>query len=113
MIAGINIQQKGPAVKAGLFCVLGSELSDLCFNENGEYDNQMGKLYGGRWRFKRNIGTGGKGSVVLVEDSSGELAGEFALKRLINADSPERKARFERETHALEALEHPNILKNL
>ena len=71
----------------------------------------MAKLYGGRWRFVRNIGTGGQGSVVLVTDTSGELSGEYALKRLINADNPERKARFVRETHTLEALDHPNILK--
>jgi Protein kinase domain len=84
----------------------------LCsLNNKGEYDNRMTKLYGSRWRFVRNIGTGGQGSVALVADTSGELSGEYALKRLINADNPERKARFERETRALEALDHPNILK--
>jgi serine/threonine protein kinase len=69
------------------------------------------KIYDNRWRFVRNIGGGGQGSVVLVSDESGAVPGEVALKRLTNADSAERRARFERETTALEALNHPNILK--
>jgi serine/threonine protein kinase len=71
----------------------------------------MARLYESRWRFIRNIGAGGQGSVALVADESGAIPGELALKRLINADSKERKARFERETKALEALDHPNILR--
>lgn len=71
----------------------------------------MEKLYDNRWRFVRNIGCGGQGSVVLVKDESGLVPGEVALKRLINADSQDRRARFERETNALESLDHPNILK--
>ncbi|MGD0901588.1 MAG: serine/threonine-protein kinase [Terracidiphilus sp.] len=68
-------------------------------------------MYEDRWRYIRNIGAGGQGSVVLVTDESGSVPGEVALKRLIHADSQERRARFERETKALEALDHPNILK--
>lgn len=71
----------------------------------------MTKLYDNRWRFIRNLGQGGQGSVVLVSDQTGQIPGELALKRLINADSQERLARFERETSALETLNHPNILK--
>ena len=71
----------------------------------------MAKIYDNRWRFIKNIGAGGQGSVAMVSDETGTIPGELALKRLINADSQERKARFERETKALEDLDHPNILK--
>ena len=73
----------------------------------------MTKLYDNRWRYIRNVGSGGQGSVMLVTDESGVIPGEVALKRLTNADSPRRRARFERETEALEALDNPNILKIL
>jgi serine/threonine protein kinase len=71
----------------------------------------MAKVYDNRWRFIRNLAAGGQGSIALVSDDSGVLPGELALKRLINADSPERRARFERETKALDSLDNPNILK--
>ena len=71
----------------------------------------MAKIYDGRWRYIENLGSAGQGSVVLVSDETNEIPGKFALKKLTNADSLERRARFERETKALEALNHPNILK--
>jgi len=67
--------------------------------------------YENRWRYVRHVGAGGQGSVVLVTDENGLLPGEITLKRLTNAESPERRARFERETKALEILDHPNILR--
>ncbi|MDR5726977.1 MAG: serine/threonine-protein kinase [Terriglobia bacterium] len=73
----------------------------------------MAKLYDKRWRYVRNIGCGGQGSVVLVADESGEVESEAALKRLTNAESAERKDRFERETNALDEINHPNILRIL
>jgi len=71
----------------------------------------MTKIYDNRWLFIKNIGAGGQGSIALVSDNTGEIPGELALKRLINADSQERRARFEREINALEKLAHPNILR--
>lgn len=47
----------------------------------------------------------------LVSDESGAIPGQLAMKRLINVDDPERRARFERETRVLESLNHENILK--
>lgn len=71
----------------------------------------MTKLYDARWRFIRNLASGGQSAVALVTDESGQFPGEVALKRLINVDSEERIARFERETKALESLDHPSILR--
>lgn len=71
----------------------------------------VAKLYDNRWRYIDNIGGGGQGSVVRVTDDTGAFPGELALKRLTNADSQERRARFERETKVLEELDHPNILR--
>lgn len=90
-----------------------SHVCAIRYTRTREHGNisRMTKIYDSRWRFIRNVGAGGQGSVVLVSDESAVIPGESALKRLINADSQERRARFERETKALEALDHPNILK--
>jgi serine/threonine protein kinase len=66
------------------------------------------KIYGGRWHRKRSINEGGQSYVYLVEDTSGEFKGEFALKRLKRQD---RVARFRNEVEILRRLNDHHIIK--
>jgi serine/threonine protein kinase len=68
------------------------------------------KLYGGRWKqiTGQTLGGGGQGDVLLVEDVSGELSGEYALKRVRN---PLRRERFINEVKSISRLNDPNIVK--
>lgn len=68
----------------------------------------MTKLYGARWRIVDKVGEGGQGEVFRVVDTTGELTGEYALKRVKN---PKRHARFESEIGAISQLAHPNIIE--
>jgi serine/threonine protein kinase len=70
----------------------------------------MPKLYGGRWRLLNvpRLGHGGQSEVFRAIDETGQLKGEFALKRVLN---PERHERFRREIDAINQLSHPNIIK--
>ncbi|HEY7513772.1 MAG TPA: protein kinase, partial [Vicinamibacteria bacterium] len=56
------------------------------------------------------IGAGGMGEVYRARDS--RLGREIALKVLPpeHSDDPDRLRRFRRETQALAALSHPNVL---
>jgi hypothetical protein len=67
-----------------------------------------GTLYGGRWKTGDGLGEGGQGHVFRAVDTSGALAGEFALKRVRN---PKRHERFRNEIEATKRLSHPNIIK--
>jgi Protein kinase domain len=67
-----------------------------------------GTLYGGRWKTGGGLGQGGQGHVFRATDTSGQLEGEFALKRILN---PERRERFHNEIEATKHLSHPNIIK--
>jgi serine/threonine protein kinase len=60
------------------------------------------------WIVRGTVSEGGQAVVLLVEDSTGQRPGKFALKRLKNAG---RLDLFEREVKATLALNHPNILK--
>ena len=67
------------------------------------------KTYGGRWRLTgKQIGKGGQSEVFGVVDTSGQLSGEFALKRVLN---PKRHHRFVSEIEAIKTLDHPNVIK--
>jgi hypothetical protein len=41
----------------------------------------MAKIYGNRWLVKRSLNEGGQSVVFIVEDRTGKLPGEYALKR--------------------------------
>jgi serine/threonine protein kinase len=68
----------------------------------------MAKIYGGRWRFIKSISEGGQGWVYIVEDTTGEFKGVYALKRLKRLN---RVARFRNEVEILRRLDHENIIK--
>jgi serine/threonine protein kinase len=68
----------------------------------------MAKIYGGRWRFLRSLGEGGQSWVYIVEDTTGEFEGVFALKRLKRQD---RVARFRNEVEILRRLNDDHIIK--
>lgn len=72
--------------------------------------------YGGRWQLinERRLGEGGQSEVFRVRDVTGELEGEYALKRVLNRA---RRERFRREVEAIKRLTdptnraaHPNII---
>src|SRR5271165_2338830 len=70
----------------------------------------MAKLYGGRWKTGDGLGQGGQGHVFRANDTTNQLTGEFALKRLLNAN---RAARFSAEIDAMLRLSHNNIIEIL
>ena len=67
----------------------------------------MAKAYGDRWKVVSTISAGGQGDVYRVTDATGELAGEWALKRLRRKD---RIGRFRQEIEILRRLRHDNII---
>lgn len=64
-------------------------------------------LYGARWKTGDGLGEGGQGHVFRAVDITGQLKGEFALKRVRNL---ERHERFRNEIDAIKRLSHPNII---
>jgi serine/threonine protein kinase len=68
----------------------------------------MAKIYGGRWRVKETLNEGGQSHVFVVEDTSGAVEGDFALKRLKRQD---RVARFRNEVAILRRLNDDRIIK--
>jgi serine/threonine protein kinase len=76
----------------------------------------MAKKYGNRWETLDAplLGDGGQAKVFRVRDASGQLEGDFALKRVFNVI---RRERFRREIEAIKRLTdpktggtHPNII---
>lgn len=65
-------------------------------------------LYGGRWKTADGLGQGGQSHVFRAVDVTGQLSGEFALKRVLN---PDRQGRFRNEIEAIKRLSHTNIIK--
>jgi hypothetical protein len=61
----------------------------------------MAKIYGNRWLLKKSLNEGGQGVIFIVEDKTGKLAGEYALKRLKRGN---RVARFRSEIGILRRL---------
>ena len=64
----------------------------------------------GRYEIVAPIGAGGMGEVFRARDP--RLAREVAIKvlPLAMAEDPDRLARFQRETRAVAALNHPHIV---
>ena len=69
----------------------------------------MPSLYGQRWKIVDGppFGSGGQAEVFRVIDTTGDLTGEYALKRVKN---PKRRARFLHEVQAIRELTHTNIV---
>jgi len=66
----------------------------------------------GPYTIIRHLGTGGLGSVYLVERMVGGVVQRSALKVLApHAAGPAFIERFHREQHILASLEHPNITR--
>src|SRR5690348_15343753 len=68
----------------------------------------MPKIYGNRWVVKGSLNEGGQGIVFIVEDRTGKLPGEYALKRLKRKN---RVARFRNEVAILRRMDDRNIIK--
>ena len=68
----------------------------------------MAKIFGGRWRLIKSVGEGGQSWVYIVEDTTGEFKGVYALKRLKRQD---RAARFRNEVEILRRLNNDHIIK--
>jgi serine/threonine protein kinase len=68
----------------------------------------MAKIYGNRWLVKKSLNEGGQSVVFIVEDRTGKLPGEYALKRLKRKD---RVARFRNEVGILRRMDDRNIIK--
>src|SRR5262245_18421071 len=69
----------------------------------------VGTTVSGRYKVEALLGTGGMGSVYLVQHTY--MRKRFALK-ILNSQTtqvPEMVARFEREAMAAAHVEHPNI----
>jgi len=67
-----------------------------------------GQLLGGRYRLRRQLGSGGMG--VVYEAWQEDLGRSVALKLMTGAD-PEALLRFQREARAAAALGHPHIVQ--
>src|SRR5579871_4896793 len=69
----------------------------------------VGATISGRYKVEALLGSGGMGSVYLVQHT--HMRKRFALKILNSqtAQVPEMVARFEREAMAAAHVEHPNI----
>lgn len=67
----------------------------------------------GVWRVVREIGTGGMGSVYLVERTDGHYRQTAALKFVKGAPRAETLAYFTRERQLLALLSHPNVARLL
>ena len=73
-------------------------------------DPNLGALFGGKWRLERALGVGGMGRVYVARHES---TGRPVALKVIKGEgtaSPELAARFVRETQALAALSHPNVV---
>ncbi|MCC7072512.1 MAG: serine/threonine protein kinase [Deltaproteobacteria bacterium] len=73
-------------------------------------DPNIGALFGLRWRIERPLGAGGMGSVYVARH---ENTGRRVALKVIKGEgtaSAELAARFVRETQALAALSHPNVV---
>jgi tRNA A-37 threonylcarbamoyl transferase component Bud32 len=82
--------------------------SDLATEENPPAAKPKKATFGERWHSERSLSEGGQGQTFVVTDTTGQLPGEYVLKRLKNKN---RKVHFDREVAACLALDHPHIIK--
>src|SRR6266540_716047 len=77
--------------------------------QNGQADLLVGRTIG-HYKISKRIGTGGMGDVYLATDvTAGRKAALKLLPERFTGDA-ERLKRFQQEAHAVEGLNHPNIL---
>jgi len=72
---------------------------------------KVSSIIEGRWRRVRSLPEGGQGHLFIVEDTTGEFAGQLVQKRLKNVDDQDRRKRFEDEVAVVRSLDHPNVLR--
>jgi serine/threonine protein kinase len=88
-------------------CSVGPETTSLL----QQWKRRMPKTYGAKWKpLGKNIGEGGQSRVQLVEDITGKLPGQYALKLLKSEGSAQARARFKGEVESIQRIEHPNVL---
>jgi serine/threonine protein kinase len=76
---------------------------------NGQADSLVGQTFG-HYKISKRIGSGGMGEVYLATDvTAGRKAALKLLPMRFTRDA-ERLKRFQQESHAVVALNHPNIL---
>ncbi|WP_395679549.1 protein kinase domain-containing protein [Dokdonella sp.] len=63
----------------------------------------------GAWRLKRELGSGGMGTVFLAERADGQFTREVAIKLLRGFPTAEATRRLRQERQILAGLDHPNI----
>jgi serine/threonine protein kinase len=71
----------------------------------------LAKIYGNRWLVKKSLNEGGQSVFFIVEDRTGKLPGEYALKRLKWLKRKDRLARFRNEVAILQRMDDGNIIK--
>jgi Protein kinase domain len=88
-------------------CSVGSE-TDLLLQQ---WKRKMPKAYGAKWKpLGRTLGEGGQSRIQLVEDITGNLPGQYALKLLKSIGSSQARARFKGEVDATQRISHPHVL---
>src|SRR5437773_3509124 len=77
--------------------------------ENGQADLLVGQTFG-HYKISKRIGTGGMGEVYLATDITAGRKAALKLLPVRFTGDAERLRRFQQESRAVVALNHPNIL---
>ena len=77
--------------------------------QNQQADSFVGRRIG-HYKISESIGTGGMGEVYLATDTAAGRKAALKLLPLRFTGDAERLKRFQREAHAVVALNHPNIV---
>jgi eukaryotic-like serine/threonine-protein kinase len=73
-------------------------------------DPFIGTLFGGRWLIERPLMSGGMGSVYVAKHTDTGRPVALKVIKSGSADDPNFVGRFRRETGALAAVSHPNVV---